>query len=136
MSLFVDSSMWYAAADIGDRSNDRAREALASGEPLITSDHVLIESWLLLRRRLGRSAAHAYWDGVQRVAAVESVGPADLQAARTIRDRYADQDFSVVDLTSFAVMHRLGLERVATFDSDFAVYRFGPRGRRAFVVLR
>jgi uncharacterized protein len=42
----------------------------------------------------------------------------------------------VVDRTSFAVMQRLGIERAASLDSDFAVFRFGPNRRRAFTVLR
>ena len=33
-------------------------------------------------------------------------------------------------------MHRLGLERVASFDDDFLVYRYGRDRRRAFEVLR
>lgn len=33
-------------------------------------------------------------------------------------------------------MERLGLERAASFDDDFAVYRWGPGRRRAFEVLR
>ncbi len=30
----------------------------------------------------------------------------------------------------------LGISRVATFDDDFAVYRYGPGRRRAFTVVR
>jgi len=33
-------------------------------------------------------------------------------------------------------MERLGLDRAATFDDDFAVYRYGARRDRAFEVLR
>jgi predicted nucleic acid-binding protein len=33
-------------------------------------------------------------------------------------------------------MERLGVDRVASFDDDFAMYRFGPRRDRAFHVLR
>jgi hypothetical protein len=33
-------------------------------------------------------------------------------------------------------MERLGIDRVATFDSDFAVYRFGRDRRRAFTIVR
>lgn len=45
MSLFVDTSIWYAAADSSDRGNARAKAILKSGETLVTSDHVLIETW-------------------------------------------------------------------------------------------
>jgi predicted nucleic acid-binding protein len=137
LSLFVDTSAWYAAADSGDRSNARARKILASGETLVTSDHVLVETWILIRHRLGRRAADQFWDGLRGgVAAVEVVALADLEAAWTIGESFPDQDFSLVDMTSFAVMRRLGLERVSTFDSDFAVYRYGPRRDRAFTVVR
>jgi predicted nucleic acid-binding protein len=61
---------------------------------------------------------------------------ADLQAARTIGDIFPDQDFSVVDKTSFAVMERLGVTRAASFDRDFAIYRYGRRRDRAFEILR
>lgn len=137
MSLFVDSSVWYAAADEGDPRNARAREILAGGERLVTSDHVLVECWLLLNGRLGSSAAHRFWDGFRAGgAAIEPAVPADLEVARGIREAFADQTFSIVDLTSFAVMERLGITRAASFDADFAVYRYGPRRDRAFTVVR
>ena len=137
MSLFVDTSAWYAAADAGDRGNARARMALGSGERLVTSDHVLVETWLLLRHRLGRAVADRFWSGLRLgVATVELVGDADLEAAWTIGEAFPDQDFSLVDRTSFAVMQRLGVHRVATLDDDFAVYRFGPNRTRAFELVR
>jgi predicted nucleic acid-binding protein len=137
VSLFVDSSVWYAAADVGDESNGRAKSILRAEEPLVTTDHVLVETWLLLRGRLGRSAAQRFWRGLrQGVATIEPVGLADLELAWGIGEAFADQDFSIVDRTSFAVMQRLGLLRAATFDDDFAVYRFGHRRERAFEIVR
>jgi uncharacterized protein len=137
VSLFVDSSAFYAAADRGDVQHSRAREILGAGELLVTSDHVLVESWLLLHGRRGRSAADRFWGSLRRgVAAIEAVGRADLESAWKIGEDYPDQDFSLVDRTSFAVMQRLGILRVATFDDDFAVYRFGRKRDRAFEVVR
>lgn len=133
--MFVDSSAFYAAADVGDSSHHRATKLLASGEALVTTDHVLVETWLLIRHRLGRDAAERFWSGIRGgAAALEPIGPADLEAAWNIGQVFADQDFSIVDRTSFAVMERLGTFRAATFDADFAVFRFGPRRERAFEI--
>jgi hypothetical protein len=33
-------------------------------------------------------------------------------------------------------MERLGIDRVATFDDHFSIYRYGPRRERAFDVRR
>ncbi len=137
MSLFVDTSIWYAAADKSEPSNSRAKRILSEGEPLLTTDHVLIESWTLLRHRLGRRAAERFWEGLRGgIAIVEPVGSADLESAWEIGASYRDQDFSIVDRTSFAVMRRLGIERAASLDDDFAIYRYGPNRRRAFTVVR
>ncbi|MGH8885707.1 MAG: type II toxin-antitoxin system VapC family toxin [Egibacteraceae bacterium] len=138
MSLFIDTSIWYAVADRDDRSNARAKRILSDAdERLVTTDHVLVETWLLLRRRLSRDAAQRFWQGLRSgVATIEPVGSADLEVAWSIGQDLADQDFSIVDRTSFAVMRRLGLERVASFDQDFAIFRYGPRRQRAFTVLR
>lgn len=133
----MDTSVWYAAADVDDVSNTRAKEILAGGEPLVTTDHVLVETWTLLRWRIHREAAEAFWKGLRSgLASVEAVGDADLQAAWTIGRDFPDQDFSLVDRTSFAVMVRLGLVRGASFDDDFAVFRFGRNRSEAFQVVR
>jgi len=137
VSLFVDTSAWYAAADRSDRSHRRAKAVLAVDETLVTTDHVLVETWVLLRHRLGRAAAERFWEGLRAGAAeVEAVAAADLAVAWAAGESFPDQDFSIVDRTSFAVMQRLGLRRVAAFDDDFSVFRFGRGRRQAFEVLR
>ncbi|MBI1787164.1 MAG: PIN domain-containing protein [Acidobacteria bacterium] len=126
MSLFVDTSI-YAAADLSDASNARAKAVLAAGEALVTTDHVLIETWTLLRRRIRRHAAERFWEGLRSgVAAIEPVGAADLEAAWQIGVVYRDQDFSIVDRTSFAVMRRLGIERAASLD-DLCRFSLRPQ---------
>ena len=137
MSLFVDTSIWYAAADRSDASNARAKAVLSHDEPLITTDHILVETWTLIRHRLGRHPAERFWEGIRLGAAtLEPVGTADMDAAWEIGKSYRDQDFSLVDRTSFAVMRRLGIERAASLDDHFAIFRFGPNRRLAFTVVR
>ena len=137
MSIFVDTSAWYAAADRSDRYNGRAKRLLSTDESLVTSDHVLAETWRLIHHYISVDAAEAFWGALRGgVATVEQTTNADLEAAWAIGERFPDQDFSLADRTSFALMERLGISRVITFDSDFAIYRYG-RGRRfAFEVLR
>ena len=109
---------------------------LLRAERLVTSDHVLAETWILLRHRLGRPAAESFWGGLRAgIARIEPATSADLERAWTIGRAFTDQDFSFVDRTSFAMMERLGIFRVAALDSDFSIYRFGPNRRRAFEVL-
>jgi predicted nucleic acid-binding protein len=137
VSLFVDTSVWYAAVDTSDAGNTRAKDVLGSGEILVTSDHVLVETWSLLRNRIHRKAAERFWETLRSgAAAIETVGAADLEVAWQIGTAYRDQDFSIVDRTSFAVMRRLGIERAASFDDHFAIFRFGPNRRRAFTIVR
>jgi len=136
VNLFVDSSAFFAAAYQPDRHHGRAIAILRGRTDLVTTDHVLVESWLLLRHRAGRPAADRFWAALRGGAAtIEPVGLVDLEAAFAIGAAFPDQDFSIVDRTSFAVMERLGIHRVATFDDDFAIYRYGPRRDRAFEVL-
>jgi predicted nucleic acid-binding protein len=139
LNAFVESSVWFASVVARDRNNRRAKEILNQEAPrgLVTTDHVVVETWLLLQRRKDYAAAEAYWEGIRRgVAQMEFVAPADWEAAWTIGEIFADQELSLVDRTSFAVMERLGLTRVASFDNDFAVYRYGRKRDRAFEVLR
>ena len=137
MSLFVDTSAWYAAADRSDVSHERAKAVLEIDDTLVTTDHVLVETWVLLRHRLSRTAAERFWGGLRAGAAeVETVTPVDMAVAWAVGESFPDQDFSIVDRTSFAVMQRLGLRRVAAFDDDFSVFRFGRARRQAFEVLR
>lgn len=136
MSVFVDTSVWYAAADADDRSNARAKAILSDSARWVTTDHVLVETWTLLRWRVHRAAAEAFWQGLRRgVASIEPIGTADLEAAWAIGLAFPDQDFSLVDRTSFAAMERLGVEHAAAFDPDFSIYRYGPKRDRAFEVV-
>ena len=85
--------------------------------------------------RLGYDRAELLVNGIRTgVATVEAANMADLEVAASIGEVFADQTFSLVDRTSWAVMQRLGVHEAVTFDQDFSIYRFGPQRRRAFVV--
>lgn len=136
MSIFVDTSIWFAAASARDHNNLRAISVLETFPDHITTDHVLVETWQLLKNRFRREIAERFWEQL-RVSGVhvETVSSGDLEAAWTIGRLFPDQNFSIVDRTSFVVMERLGITRVASLDNDFFIYRYGRRKERAFEVV-
>jgi uncharacterized protein len=135
--IFVDSSVWFALAVARDRGNTRAKSVLRDNTDSVTTDHVMVETWLLLNSRYHHQAAERFWDRIRRGAVqIEFVTAVDLEKAWAIGEAFSDQTFSIVDRTSFVVMERLGITRAASFDDDFAIYRYGRNRDRAFEVLR
>jgi predicted nucleic acid-binding protein len=131
---FVDTSAFYALADRSDRFHQDARGILERRGPTdewITTDHVVVESWHLLRGRLGYTAALRFWDDLAAgLATVATLSSADMVRARAIAEAWLDQKFSLVDCTSFAFIERLGLSRALAYDAHFAAFRLGPGRRR------
>lgn len=136
MTVFVDTSCWYAAADLDDASHRRATARLEefTGH-LVTSDHVLIETWYLASSRMSPSVAETLIDGIRGgVAKIENTLVADLETAAAIHEAFPDQDFSIVDRTSWSVMVRLGVHEAIAFDRDYSIFRFGRNRTQAFTV--
>ena len=132
----MDSSAWSAAVHRGDRHNSRAKRLLTTEEQLVTNDHVLVETWRLIHHVISARAAEVFGDSLRSgVAIIEQTISTDLEAAWAIGERFPDQNFSLVDRTSFAFMERLGISRVISFDKDFAVFRYSRGRRNAFEVL-
>lgn len=136
MTVFVDTSAWYAAADADDANHRRAAARLEEFVgALLTTDHVLVETWFLTSRRLGRAVGETLVNRIRSgIARVEPAILADLEVAARIHETFPDQQFSIVDRTSWSVMMRLGVHEAIAFDRDFSIYRFGPDRRRAFTV--
>lgn len=139
MSVLVDTNVFVAAADRRDSLNARAQAILREigSEGPFTTDHIVAETWAVIRSRAGYDAAEQFHDGLRRSpVTLRSVTEADVERARWIGERWADQRFDLVDRTAMAVMERLGCTRAASFDRDFAVYRTGPNRRSSFDVIR
>ena len=131
--VFVDTSIWYAAAADGDAHSAVARSLLADhAGALVTSDLVLAELWNLVHARVGHNAANQVVAAVAAgIARIECATPADLEAARAA---FEDQAFSLTDRTSWALMERLAITDALALDTDFRIYRYGPHRRQAFAV--
>ncbi len=136
LSVFVDSSFWFASVVARDRNNARAKAVLEGQREHVTTDHVAVETWLLLHSRYHRHGAERFWERIRQGSVhIEIVTAADMEAAWAIGEAFPHQEFSIVDRTSFVVMERLGITRAASFDDDFSIYRYGSNRDRAFEVL-
>jgi predicted nucleic acid-binding protein len=138
-ALFIDTSAFYAIADGDDRYHREALSALRANvgsDRVITSDHVVVESWLLICSRLGRAAAIRFWDGVSiDVFTLMGITAEDLRRGREIAQEWSDQAFSIVDCTSFALIERLDIRRAFAFDKHFRIIRLGRRRHRALEIV-
>ena len=135
--MFVDTSVWYAAANESDADRDIARSLLTEHESsLVTSDHVLIELWNLVKVRIHHFAANQVVSNIQSSRArIECTTESDLVIANAILSKFDDQGFSLANRTSWALMERLGISDALSFDEHYRIYRYGPEGRRALRVL-
>jgi len=137
LSIFVDTSVWFAAASKRDRDNQLAKSILQTDPDHLMTDHILAETWLLLNSRFGHGIAETFWDRIRHsTVQVEIVTSADLEAAWSIGASFPDQNFSLVDRTSFAVMERLGIIKAASFDEHFSIFRYGRARDKAFEIVR
>ena len=98
---------------------------LRAGARVVTTNLVLAETHALLLRRAGPRAALGFLREVTRGPNLVIDSTHDLElAARQWLERYHDQDFSLTDAVSFAVMAERGIREALTLDHHFAVAGF------------
>jgi predicted nucleic acid-binding protein len=128
--LFVDTSAWYPL--LLKAHSDHARVAavlratLKSGERAVTTNLVLAETYALLLSRGHRAAAITFLAAVRKVPNVVVTSTEELEQ-RALEDwimPFDDQNFSLADAVSFAVMQERGIRRAVTFDAHFGTAGF------------
>ena len=133
--VFFDTSAYVALADTRDQFHaDAVRLAervIADRLPRVTTNYVLAEAHTLIRRKCGHVVAVQFGEGIHRdvVAGNLNIIYADKtldDAAWEIFKKYADQDFSFVDCTSFAWLRQHPECEVFAFDEDFTWMGFPP----------
>jgi len=132
--IFVDTSAWYPIVDRAHPDHDRMAEQLEArlrgGAGLVTTNLVLAETHALLVRRIDRRVARAFLAGARAAPNVVVHSTAEFEAAAEADwlTRYDDQDFSLTDAVSFAVMTERGITEALTLDRHFATAGFVPLG--------
>lgn len=128
MSVFIDTSAFYAVFDADDEEHPRAREVwkdlVSVGGPLFTSNYVLVETLALLQSRLGIEAVRAFDDAVApllRTLWIDGEVHREAVAAVLTAGR---RRLSLVDCSSFVLIRRHGLDSAFAFDGHFSEQGF------------
>jgi predicted nucleic acid-binding protein len=129
--LFVDTSAWYPLAVRGDPAHSLLVKALRTriraGAAVITTNLIVAETHALLVRRTNRDTALAFVRHVDQAGIVVVRSTAELEAV-AVTDwlaRYVDQEFSITDAVSFAVMTEWAITDALTLDRHCATAGFG-----------
>jgi uncharacterized protein len=131
LSVFVDTGAFGALALEADEYHQNASRLvvglIAGRRSIVTTNFIVAETHAVVLARGGRDRALQALQLVERTAdLIERISAEDERHARAILERYEDKSFSYTDATSFAVMERLGLTDVFTFDRHFAQFGFSP----------
>lgn len=135
-AIVVDSSAIWAFFDSGDQHYEASAscfdDLFSSSLKLLITDFVFNEVVTGLRMRAGLRQAVAAGESLRsggrfiRISADDST----WNAAWDIFQDYDDLKLSFTDCHSAAVMRRLGIDRIFTFDRDFAILGFEMIPRR------
>lgn len=85
--------------------------------PSFVTNYIEAEAHALLLRKLGRTVARQWL--LTAGLPVIAVLPAEEQRAKDILARHADQDWTLCDAISFAVLDARRVSRAFTFDQHF-----------------
>jgi uncharacterized protein len=128
VSVFVDTSAFFAVLDAGDANHDAARAAwdrlLAGREDLHTTNYVIVESSALLQSRLGLEALREFAADVLPIVDVHVVDEGQHRSAFHALLVASRRRLSLVDCASFECMRRAGLDRAFCFDPHFTEQGF------------
>ncbi len=130
LRVFVDTGAWFAVQATDDEHHTVAAETLRAllGHPriLVTTNHVIGETYTLLRVTCGHAEAVRFLDLIAEATRLERffvTAQIEVRSFDLLR-RFSDQDFSFVDATSFAVMRAQRIRHAFAFDKHFATAGF------------
>jgi predicted nucleic acid-binding protein len=128
--IFVDAGAWIAVVNQRDDFHAEASafygHLLRERRPLVTTNLVIAEAYAMIRRHSGHRAAMQFLDSMRqssRLTKVYSDASLEAEAEKLLR-HHADQDFSLTDAVSFAVMQQRGITEAFGFDRHFATVGF------------
>ena len=123
MTVFIDTSAFYAVLDRDDSNHSRAAEVwrglLRKGTTLFTSNYVLLETAALVQHRLCIAALRAFHEDVAPLLTVHWVTEEEHQGGMEAALAAARKRLSLVDCVSFRLLREAAVRSVFCFDQHF-----------------
>jgi predicted nucleic acid-binding protein len=130
MRVFLDTSFLIALSDEKDKNHKRAKtslkELVGKGTRFIVGKNILNEYLDGVTKRISKEKAIEELDHIlnSKLLLVEPVSEGDWDRAIVYFKKYNDQQIDLTDCLSFALMERLEIKGVLTFDNDFKIHGF------------
>ncbi len=123
MTVFVDTSAFYALIDADDRDHPAARQVwvtlLNESANLICSSYVILETISLLQNRIGLAAVQTFQQDILPVLNVEWVSQEAHRNGISALLAVARKSLSLVDCVSFNLMRRSAIRHAFAIDEHF-----------------
>jgi len=130
MRIFLDTCFFIALSDEKDKNHKKAKtsfvEHLKKGARFVTGINILIEYLDGVTKRISKEKAIEELDNIlnSKLLVVEPLKEEDWGKSVVYFRKYNDQQIDMTDCLSFAIMERLGLKDVLTFDNDFRIHGY------------
>ena len=123
--VFVDTSGWVALFVVNDKNHEKAvsifEDLKQSKVPIYTSDYIVDETitTILTRGNHKQSVLAGKVLLTSKIIKIVHVSVNYFQSAWELYQKYRDKQFSFTDVTSFAIMKDLDINRAFAFDREF-----------------
>ena len=127
--ILIDTSALIALSDRRDKNHEKAvrffKEAVKRTR-FVLPKHVLIEYIDGVTKRVGKAKAIEELENIlnSKIVIIEFERRKDWEKAIEYFKKYNDKKIDLTDCLSFAMMERLKIREVFTFDKDFKIHGF------------
>jgi hypothetical protein len=127
---YIDTGALIALSDLKDKNHDKSvnyvKESVRRGMRFVIGKNVLVEYIDGVTKRIGKEKAVYELDKIlnSKIVFLEFDTRKDWNKALEYFQRYNNKEIDLTDCLSFAIIERLNIEEVFTFDSDFKTHGF------------
>ncbi|RLD02598.1 MAG: VapC toxin family PIN domain ribonuclease [Chloroflexi bacterium] len=130
--ILIDTSAILSILDRNDAFHLSAAktwgEILAKDEAIFLNNYILLEATALIQRRYGVETLNEFHFGMVPLLEIEWMDMSKHMQAMELLLSANRRNLSLVDISAFATMHRLGISKAFTFDRHFAEEGFEVLG--------